>query len=57
MNDVWRERRGAYIVLVRRHLKRKRPLGRPRRRWQNNIKIDSREVGSDMEWIDLAQNR
>jgi hypothetical protein len=34
----------------------KRPLGRPRRRWVDNIKIDLRELGWDgMEWIDLAQ--
>jgi hypothetical protein len=36
----------------------KRPLGRPRRRWADNIKIDMREVGRDvMDWTDLAQNR
>jgi hypothetical protein len=36
----------------------KRPLGRPRRRWVDNIKIDLREIGSDgMDWIDLAQDR
>jgi hypothetical protein len=36
----------------------KRPLGRPRRRWVNNIKIDLREVGWDgMDWIDLDQDR
>jgi hypothetical protein len=34
------------------------PLGRPRRRWVDNIKIDLREIGSDgMDWIDLAQDR
>jgi hypothetical protein len=33
------------------------PLGRPRRRWVDNIKIDLREVGWDgLDWIDLAQN-
>jgi hypothetical protein len=33
------------------------PLGRPRRRWVDNIKIDLREVGWDvMDWIDLAQD-
>jgi hypothetical protein len=33
----------------------KRPLGRPRSRWVNNIKIDLREIGWDgMDWIDLA---
>jgi len=36
----------------------KRPLGRPRRRWENNIKMDLREVGcGDMDWIELAQDR
>jgi hypothetical protein len=33
------------------------PLGRPRRRWENSIKIDVREIGwGAMEWIDLAQD-
>jgi hypothetical protein len=36
----------------------KRPLGRPRRRWVDNIKIDLRETGWDgMDWIDLAQDK
>jgi hypothetical protein len=36
----------------------KRPLGRPRRRWVDNIKMDLREIGwDDMDWIDLAQDR
>jgi hypothetical protein len=36
----------------------KRPLGRPRRRWVDNIKIDLREIGRDgMDWIALAQDR
>jgi hypothetical protein len=36
----------------------KRPLGRPRRRWQDNIKIDLREVGcGGVDWIELAQDR
>jgi hypothetical protein len=35
-----------------------RPLGRPRRRWVDNIKIDLREIGWDCgDWIDLAQDR
>ena len=36
----------------------KRPLGRPRRRWEDNIKMDLKEVGcGGMEWIELAQDR
>ncbi|KAJ4437952.1 hypothetical protein ANN_13891 [Periplaneta americana] len=51
------ESRNAYRVLVGR-LEGKRPLGRPRRRWEDNIKMDLREVGYDnREWINLAQDR
>ena len=36
----------------------KKPLGRPRYRWEDNIKIDLREVGCDPgDWIDLAEDR
>jgi len=36
----------------------KRPLGRPRSRWEDNIKMDLQEVGSGgMDWIELAQER
>jgi hypothetical protein len=36
----------------------KRPLGIPRRRWLDNIRMDLREIGwGGMDWIDLAQNR
>jgi hypothetical protein len=37
----------------------RRPLGRPRRRWEYNINMDLREVewGGDMDWINLAQDR
>ena len=36
----------------------KRPLGRPRRRWEDNIKMDLQEVGcGDMDWIELAHDR
>ncbi|KAJ4436762.1 hypothetical protein ANN_16894 [Periplaneta americana] len=49
--------RNAYRVLVGRP-EGKRPLGRPRRRWEDNIKMDLREVGyDDREWINLAQER
>jgi hypothetical protein len=35
-----------------------RPLGRPRRRWEDNIRMDLREIGwGGMDWIDLAQDR
>jgi hypothetical protein len=35
-----------------------RPLGRPRSRWVDKIKIDLREIGwDDMDWIELAQDR
>jgi hypothetical protein len=51
------ERRGAYRVLVG-ELEGRRPLERPRRRWEDNIKIDLREVGwGCVDWIDLAQDR
>jgi hypothetical protein len=36
----------------------KRPLGRPRRRWMDNIKMDLRDIEWEvMDWIDLAENR
>jgi hypothetical protein len=51
------DRRGAYGVLVRRP-EGKRPLGRPRRRWEDNIKIHFRQVvWEGVDWIDLAQDR
>ncbi|KAJ4451145.1 hypothetical protein ANN_02587 [Periplaneta americana] len=51
------ESRNAYRVLVGRP-EEKRPLGRPRRRWEDNIKMDLREVGYDgRDWINLAQDR
>ena len=49
--------RNAYRVLVGKP-EGKRPLGRPRRRWEDNIKMDLREVGCDMgDWIALAEDR
>ncbi|KAJ4434033.1 hypothetical protein ANN_16352 [Periplaneta americana] len=51
------ESRNAYRVLVGRP-EGKRPLGRARRRWEDNIKMDLRKVGyDDREWINLAQDR
>jgi len=51
------ERRGVYRVLVRKP-EGKRPLGRPRRRWENNIKMDLRDIGcGGMDWIELAQGK
>jgi len=51
------ERRGIYRVLVGKP-EGKRPLGRPRYRWEDNIKMYLQEVGcGDMDWIKLAQDR
>jgi len=50
-------RGGAYRVLVGKY-ETKRPLGRPRYRWENKIKMDLQEVGwGGRDWIDLAQDR
>jgi hypothetical protein len=49
--------RSVYRILVGRP-EGKTPLGRPRRRWEDNIKMDLREVGIDgVNWIQLAQDR
>jgi len=51
------ERRGVYRVLVGKP-EGKRPLGRPRRRGEHNIKMDLQEVECEgMDWIELAQDR
>ena len=51
------EEKGLYRVLVGK-LEGKIPLGRPRRRWVNNIRMDLQEVGCGyMDWIGLAQDR
>ena len=51
------EERGVYSVLLGK-LEGKRPLGRPRRRWLDNIRTDLQEVGCGyMDWIGLAQDR
>ena len=51
------EGRGVYRVLVGKP-EGKRPLGRPRRRWEDNIKTDLHEVGGGCgDWMELAQDR
>jgi hypothetical protein len=51
------KKRNAYRILVGKP-ERNRPLGRPGRRWVDNIKIDLREIGWDgVDWIDRAQDR
>jgi hypothetical protein len=51
------ERKGVYRVLVGRP-ECKRPLGRPRRRWEDNVKLDRKEIGIEgANWIRLAQDR
>jgi hypothetical protein len=51
------ERIGVYRLLVGK-LEGKKPIGRPRRRWEDNIKMDLQEVGcGGMDWIELAQDR
>jgi hypothetical protein len=51
------EVRGAYIILVGRP-EGKGPLGRPNRRWEDNIKMDFRGKGfGDVDWVHLAQDR
>jgi len=62
MRWVWHvarmgERRDVYRVLVGKP-ELKRPLGRHRRRWEDNIKMDLQEVGCGcLDWMDLAQDR
>jgi hypothetical protein len=52
-----RSNRTAYRILVGKP-EGKRPLGRPRRRWVDNIKMDLREIGWDgVDWIDMAQDK
>jgi hypothetical protein len=51
------EKRNAYRILVEKP-EGKRPLGKPRHRWVDNIKMDRKEMGWDgIDWIDLTQNR
>jgi hypothetical protein len=62
MRWVWQvafmgERRGVYRVLVVKPEGR-RPVGRPRHRWEDNFNMEHQEVGcGGMDWIDLAQDR
>ena len=50
---MW-ERRGAYKVLEGKP-EGKKQLGRPKRRWEDNIEMDLQEVGcGDIDWIDMA---
>jgi hypothetical protein len=58
---MWRgwggEERGMHRVLVGKP-EGKRPLGRPRRRWEDNIKMDVQEAGGNRgDWMELAQDR
>jgi hypothetical protein len=50
------EERGVHRVLVGKP-EGKRPLGRPRRRWEDNIKKDLQEIGGGRDWMELAQGR
>jgi hypothetical protein len=52
-----REKRNAYRLLVG-NLEKKRPLGRPRCRWEDNIRMDLGEVGwCNVNWVGLAQDK
>jgi len=50
------EGRSVHRVLVGKP-EGKRSLGRPRRRWEDNIKVDLQEVGGGADWMELAQDR
>jgi hypothetical protein len=54
--STYGEKRGAYRISVRRPEGR-RPLGRPRHRWEDNIKMDLQEIIWGTDWIELAQDR
>jgi len=52
--EITGERRGVYRILVG-ESERKTPLGRPRRRWEDNIEMDLQNVGcGGMDWFELA---
>jgi hypothetical protein len=51
-------RRNLYRILIVGKLEGKAPLGRPRLRWEDNIKMDLREIGwGDVDWLCLTQDR
>jgi hypothetical protein len=52
----WKKRRGVYRVLVSR-TGGTESLGRPRCRWEDKIQMNLQDVGWDMDWINLAQDR
>jgi len=55
--SAYGKKRGVYRVLVGKP-EGKKPPGRPRRRWENNIKMDFQEMGcGGMDWIELNQDR
>jgi hypothetical protein len=55
--STYGEKMNAYSILVEKPELNK-PLGRPRRRWEDNNKTDLRQIGwGDMDWIHLAQDR
>jgi len=59
---MWRvwggEKRCTYTEFWCGNLREKRPLGRTRRRWEDNIKMDLQKVGCEgMDWTDMAQDR
>jgi hypothetical protein len=55
--STYGKRRAAYMTLVVK-LEGRRPLGRPRLKWEDNIKVDLREVEFEStDWIDMAQDR
>jgi len=55
--SMYWERKGIYSILVGKP-EGKRPLERPRRRWNDNLKVDLEQVGcGDMDWIELARDR
>jgi hypothetical protein len=57
MYPEWEEKRNSYRLMMGKP-EGERPLGRPRHRWVNNIKMNLVEVGwGDVDWIGLAQNR